>query len=772
MYQTTGLPLPSAIPKNWPVVVMDIQDCFFSIPLAPQDKARFAFTLPSENLQEPAARYQWTVLPQGMKNSPTICQAAVAKVLQPVRAQFPRALIIHYMDDLLIAAETQQETDQAEQAVINCLNEAGLYVQKAKTQRGESVDYLGTTILPRAVVPQPIKLNKEIRTLHDVQQLVGALQWLRGLIGIPKEWMEPLFELLKGHKPWEPRQMTPNALEALRKIEDLMAKGGVTRYDPARPINLYVAVTRTGAIGVLGQGTPERPEVVWWIVSNQISTAYVTIVTALAQMIQKGRTATVRHFAKEPESIYLPVKRSQWDSVVQKQDSIAIALEGFPGTIRLSPVLEMYTHLTVLRPHLKARVLQRPAPGRTVFTDASSVTRAAVVVWQDQKAQWHRVKISEPDSSVQHLEARAVAQALQMWPEEHLNVVTDSMFVFKLLHNMSLPGWAGSPIALMLEEALQQRRATASVIHVRSHEAIQGVYQEGNNKADQAAKGVWTVAEARQVHDLLHVGAKALAKSCNIPLTTAREVVAACPYCQKTPLWGAGINPRGLKGNQIWQTDFTMCQRLRPRPWLAVTVDTHSGIIVATQHKRVTARAAQLHWHTAMAWLGAPETIKTDNGTCFTAQSTREWAVRWGIKLVHGIAYNSTGQAIVERANRTLKQRIEILGEGEGYTQRIPAHKQSEIIMRALFGLNQFIRGEENKTPAEKHWVVRAMHEGPDVKVRIPEKGEWEEGWQLVTQGRGYAAVRQGEMVRWVPMKWVRPDLRARTRQEAESQVN
>ncbi|NXE58225.1 POK18 protein, partial [Casuarius casuarius] len=66
------------------------------------------------------------------------------------------------------------------------------------------VDYLGTTILPRAVVPQPIRLNKEIRTLHDVQQLVGALQWLRGLIGIPKEWMEPLFELLKGRKPWEP----------------------------------------------------------------------------------------------------------------------------------------------------------------------------------------------------------------------------------------------------------------------------------------------------------------------------------------------------------------------------------------------------------------------------------------------------------------------------------------------------------------------------------------------------------------------------------------
>ncbi|KFQ71094.1 hypothetical protein N335_06349, partial [Phaethon lepturus] len=191
-----GLPLPSAIPVNWPVVVMDIKDWFFSIPLAPQDSERFAFTVPSTNLCEPAKRYQWKVLPQGMKNSPTICQAAVARVLEPLRRRFANAIIIHYMDDLLIAAATQQQVDETEKEIVKQLADKGLHVQETKTQKGDSITYLGTRISPQSVVPQPLKFNIQVKTLHDVQKLVGVIQWVRNLIGIPNEMMLPLFELL------------------------------------------------------------------------------------------------------------------------------------------------------------------------------------------------------------------------------------------------------------------------------------------------------------------------------------------------------------------------------------------------------------------------------------------------------------------------------------------------------------------------------------------------------------------------------------------------
>ncbi|KFZ48804.1 hypothetical protein N321_02978, partial [Antrostomus carolinensis] len=192
-----GLPLPSVIPLDWPVVVMDIKDCFFSIPLASQDHERFAFTVPFLNLSEPAQRYQWKVLPQGMKNSPTICQIAVARVLKPLRQMFPQAIIIHYMDDLLIAATSSTQVDAAEREVVQQLAEAGLYIQDAKTQRGDySVVYLGTRITQSAVTPQLLQFNVQVKTLHDVQKLVGSIQWLRNLIGIPNELLLPLFELL------------------------------------------------------------------------------------------------------------------------------------------------------------------------------------------------------------------------------------------------------------------------------------------------------------------------------------------------------------------------------------------------------------------------------------------------------------------------------------------------------------------------------------------------------------------------------------------------
>ncbi|KAK4805325.1 hypothetical protein QYF61_018188 [Mycteria americana] len=95
-----GLPSPIMIPRNWDIVVIDLKDCFFTIPLHPADAPRFAFSVPKVNRGEPMDRYHWTVLPQGMKNSPTICQIYVAKAIRPVRLRFPGMYIYHYMDDI------------------------------------------------------------------------------------------------------------------------------------------------------------------------------------------------------------------------------------------------------------------------------------------------------------------------------------------------------------------------------------------------------------------------------------------------------------------------------------------------------------------------------------------------------------------------------------------------------------------------------------------------------------------------------------------------
>ncbi|NXN33197.1 POL1 protein, partial [Nycticryphes semicollaris] len=181
---------------------------------------------------------------------------------------------------------------------------------------------------------------------------------------------------------------------------------------------------------------------------------------------------------------------------------------------------------------LPQKVLDRPQQGPTVFTDASSATSTAAAVWQVEE-KWHCIKMTDYALSVQQLEATAIVLACGLFPTEHLNIVTDSMFTAKLCLAMSGPGVSTSAIALMLEEALSSREGTISVIHINSHSPIKGFFQTGNDKADTAAKGLWTLRDARQLHESLHIGAKALAKRCGISVTDAKHVVATCPYCQK-----------------------------------------------------------------------------------------------------------------------------------------------------------------------------------------------------------------------------------------------
>lgn len=91
-----GLPSPSAIPKDYNIIVVDLQDCFFTIPLAPQDCKRFDFSLPSTNLKWPFQRFQWKVLPQSLKNSPTLCQKFVAMALLTTREKIPELYLALY----------------------------------------------------------------------------------------------------------------------------------------------------------------------------------------------------------------------------------------------------------------------------------------------------------------------------------------------------------------------------------------------------------------------------------------------------------------------------------------------------------------------------------------------------------------------------------------------------------------------------------------------------------------------------------------------------
>ncbi|KAF4794541.1 endogenous retrovirus group K member 25 Pol protein-like protein [Turdus rufiventris] len=179
-----GLPSLTMIPREWLLVIIDLKDCFSSIPLHPDDAHRMAFSVPSLNREEPLERYHWVVLPQGLKNLPTICQWYVARALAPARKKYPEARIIHYMDDLLIAASTQQELQQACDCVIEEVQKAGLEISTSKIQEIAPWKYLGWKITEQTIKPQKIEISSRINNLQDLQQLLGEINWMRPILGI------------------------------------------------------------------------------------------------------------------------------------------------------------------------------------------------------------------------------------------------------------------------------------------------------------------------------------------------------------------------------------------------------------------------------------------------------------------------------------------------------------------------------------------------------------------------------------------------------------
>lgn len=52
-----GIPLPFLLPKAWPIIVIDLKDCFFTIPSYEYDRERFAFLVPTFNRRYPIKRY-------------------------------------------------------------------------------------------------------------------------------------------------------------------------------------------------------------------------------------------------------------------------------------------------------------------------------------------------------------------------------------------------------------------------------------------------------------------------------------------------------------------------------------------------------------------------------------------------------------------------------------------------------------------------------------------------------------------------------------------
>lgn len=761
-----GLPSPSAIPKNNHIVVIDLQDCFFTIPLDEKDCQRFAFSLPSVNLKEPYKRYHWKVLPQGMKNSPTLCQKFVGQALEQVRQQYPQTYIIHYMDDILLADPDSEKLKQVLEFTVISLENYGLKVAPEKIQLNPPFNYLGRLLHEGHISHQPIQLRTDnLTTLNDFQKLLGDINWIRPFLKLTTAELKPLFDILRGDSdPSSSRTLTAEAQTALQKVNKALNDQKLYRLDYNQPWQFYILPTPYTPTGVLWQNGPLE-----WIhlpvTARKILAPYAAL---MAQLTLKGRHRSKELFGQEFQELSVPLTAEQIQNLMTDSLDWQIALASYSGQIvhhlPSHPLLRFVAQHQFLIPKLFSK---KPIPGAiTVFTDGSSNGTAAIVL-PDQC-----YKTQTAETSAQRTEIIAVIKVFEMLADQSFNLYTDSQYIVRLfphLETANIPEnkTSISCFLLTLQNKIHRRQVPFFVGYIRAHTALPGPLAEGNNKADLLTRvnyifPVSEIEKAKESHKLHHQNATALRYEFKIPREAARAIVRECTHCpQYFPVPQMGVNPRGLRPLDLWQMDVTHIPTFGRLSYVHVTIDTCSHALFATARTGEAAKDVIQHLVAAFAVLGRPKAIKTDNAPAYTSQAFQTFALTFGIQLKTGIPYNPQGQGMVERAHQILKQQISKLQQGD-MKYSSPHH----ILNHALFVINVLNVDAQGKSSYENHWAAD-QHSVPKplVKWKDPMTGQWHGPDVLLTCGRGYACVfpQNSSVPVWIPDRFIRHNVGSTT---------
>ncbi|KAL6046653.1 hypothetical protein STEG23_017559 [Scotinomys teguina] len=634
----SGIPLPTLLPKGWPLIVIDLKDCFFSIPLQEKDRERFAFTVPTYNNSQPVKRYQWRVLPQGMLNSPTLCQYFVQQPLEVIRKKFPKSIIYHYMDDILLADSNADTLERLFEEVKKILPCWGLQIAPEKIQKGDSINYLGYKIGLQKIRPQKVQIRRDrLRTLNDFQRLFGDISHLRTITGVKNDELSNLFKTLEGDKDLNsPRELTPEAEKELALVEKKVQDGHVDRVDPKLDCILVILPSRHSPTGILMQ----REDIIleWIFLPNKQSKKLKTYVEKISDLILKGKLRLRQLAGIDPAEIVVPLTKEEIEKLWAESEPWQRACSNFLGEINSkypkSDRIELIKRADWILPRI---VRETPISGvRTFYTDANKQGKAGY------KSEDLSKVVQSPYNSVQKSELYAILLVLMDFSEP-LNIVTDSQYAERVVLHIETAEFIPdeselTSLFIQLQDIIRNRKHPLYITHIRSHTGLPGPLAQGNDEIDKLLIG--NVLEASEFHKKHHVNSKGLKRDFSITWQQAKEIVRKCPTCSfynQTPL-PAGCNPKGTQRNDIWQMDVFHFAEFGKLKYVHHTIDTYSGFQWATALSSEKADSVITHLLEVMAIMGIPAQIKTDNAPAYVSGKMKQFFAYYNIKHITGSA--------------------------------------------------------------------------------------------------------------------------------------
>lgn len=231
----------------------------------------------------------------------------------------------------------------------------------------------------------------------------------------------------------------------------------------------------------------------------------------------------------------------------------------------------------------------------------------------------------------------------------------------------------------------------------------------------------------------------------------ARDITKSRPSCSlHLPVPQLSVNPRGLMPNALWQMDVTHIPEFGPLKYVHVSIDTYSGFILATLQTGEATKHVIAHVLTAIANMGMPQQIKTDNGPGYSSHNFEQFCQNLHIPHITSIPYNPQGQGTVERANLTLKTTINKIKKGEWYPVK---GSPRNILHHALFILNFLSLDSTGQSAAQRFWHANTQKQFAQVKWKDPLTNSWHGPDPVLIWGRGSVCVYSKDMssARWLP---------------------
>lgn len=248
----------SQLGENRIFSVIDLKSGFHQIPLKESDVEKTAFSVNN-------GKYEFTRLPFGLKNAPSIFQRTLDDIL---REHIGRICYV-YIDDIIIFSKDEKEHSEHIDTIFDTLTKANMKVQVDKCEFfKKQVEFLGFVVSSDGISTNPSKVQAIAnfhypQTIKDLRSFLGLSGYYRRFIKDYAKLAKPLTSLLRGEEGRMSKssskkiqiQLNEEAKAAFNKIKNtLISKDVILQYpDYSKEFNLTTDASKYAIGAVLEQ---------------------------------------------------------------------------------------------------------------------------------------------------------------------------------------------------------------------------------------------------------------------------------------------------------------------------------------------------------------------------------------------------------------------------------------------------------------------------------------------------------------------------------------